>query len=77
MFGFIVIILYIFIMITIIDPISSLLYHISALVLIYTIGGCTDGDKVNDTPAEAKAYQGCDCSIVRDTCPTKSGFDQE
>jgi hypothetical protein len=44
-------------------------------MLIYTIGRCTDGDKVNDTPAEATAYMECDCSIVRDTCPTEPGFD--
>jgi hypothetical protein len=33
-------------------------------MLIYTIGRCTDGDKVNDTPEEEEAYKGCNCSIV-------------
>ena len=33
-------------------------------MLTYTIGGCTDGDKVNDTTSEEKAYKGCNCSIV-------------
>ena len=37
-------------------------------MLIYTIGGCTDGDKVNDTPAEAEPYMEYFC-IERDTCP--------
>jgi len=44
-------------------------------VLIYAIGGCTDGDKVNDTPAEATAYMECDCDIRRDTCTDKPGLD--
>jgi hypothetical protein len=38
-------------------------------------GGCTaPGDYVDDTPYEASAYTGGDCSLQRDTCPS-AGLD--
>jgi len=46
-------------------------------MLIYnaTIGGCTGGDLVADTPAENQPYYGCNPGDVRDTCPTDPGLD--
>jgi hypothetical protein len=46
-------------------------------MLIYnaTIGGCTGGDLVADTPAENQPYYGCNLGSVPDTCPTDPGLD--
>ncbi len=39
-------------------------------------GGCTSpGDYVDDTPYEASAYTGNQCSLARDTCPSSPGLD--
>jgi len=39
-------------------------------------GGCVaPGDYVDDTPYEATAYTGNQCSLVRDTCPSQPGND--
>ncbi len=39
-------------------------------------GGCTaPGDYVDDTPYEASAYTGNQCSLARDTCPSQPGLD--
>jgi len=37
--------------------------------------GCSPGDRVDDTPAEAEKNSGCDPSKNRDTCPTAAGLD--
>ena len=41
----------------------------------FTIGGCSGGDLVADTPAENEPYYGCIPGDVRDTCPQISGND--
>ena len=47
------------------------------MIIIYdfTIGGCSGGDLVADTPAENVPYYGCIPGDVRDTCPALSGLD--
>jgi len=56
---------------------TTTLLSLLCAMLIYnaTIGGCTGGDLVADTPAENQPYYGCNPNNVPDTCPTDPGLD--
>jgi hypothetical protein len=56
---------------------TTTLLSLLCAMLIYnaTIGGCTGGDLVTDTPAENQPYRGCNPNNVPDTCPADPGLD--